>query len=141
MPINIRLITTLVLLLMVGSVQADDEFLEMFIQGQYLLVGKALESDETYHGKVTIESDGDGLKVNRIIDGVDIRGEAAIEEAVGGEARVLRIRFQQDGNDYEETCLVDSDLDNYARISCYLYKPGVQSRQPGLEVLFYDHGS
>lgn len=68
-------------------------------------------------------------------------GRAAIEAAVGGDARVLRIRFEQDGKSYEQTCMVGSDLDNYARISCYLYVPGRKTMNPGMEVLFIDHNA
>ncbi len=113
--------------------------MEIMVQGKYILVGKGLDTDKTYLGKVEIRSIKDRLIVERKINGKSVKGSAAIESAAGGDAQVLRIRFTEDGNSYEQTCLVNSDLDNYARISCYLYKPGIKTKQPGLEVFFHDH--
>ena len=113
--------------------------MKMLVQGKYILVGKGLDTDKTYLGKVEIRSIKDHLIVERKINGKSVKGSAAIESAAGGDAQVLRIRFTEDDNSYEQTCLVNSDLDNYARISCYLYKPGIKTTQPGLEVLFHDH--
>ncbi len=117
----------------------DTELMEMFVQGKYILVGKGLDTDKTYFGEVKIKSVNNKLIVEREINKKSVKGSAAIEYAVGGDAQVLRIRFTEDGDSYEQTCLVNSDLDNYARISCYLYKPGIKTMQPGLEVLFHDH--
>lgn len=111
----------------------------LFLVGDYLLVGKAPDSQLTYSGKVSIRAGEQGLEVRRVIGDTSVTGIAAIEPALQGEARVLRIRFEQEGVGFEETCLWQSDLDNYARISCYLYQPQVPTRQPGLEVMFYDH--
>ena len=118
---------------------SSTELMEMLVQGKYILVGKRLDTDKTYLGKVEIRSIKDHLIVERKINGKSVKGSAAIESAAGGDAQVLRIRFTEDGNSYEQTCLINSDLDNYARISCYLYKPGIKTTQPGLEVLFHDH--
>jgi len=111
----------------------------MMVQGKYLLVGKAVDSDDTYHGKIEISSNDNELVVSRSINNKTIYGKAEIEPALGGDTKVLRIRFTQDKVNYEQTCMVSSDLDNYARISCYLYEPNVRTKQPGLEVLFNDH--
>lgn len=117
----------------------DTAPMKMLVQGKYILVGKELDTDKTYFGKVEISSIKDHLIVEREINKKSVKGSAAIESAAGGDAQVLRIRFTEDGNSYEQTCLVNIDLDNYARISCYLYKPGIKTTQPGLEVLFHDH--
>ena len=61
---------TLILLVLPSLTFANGEFLEMMVQGNYILVGKALESDKTYHGKVEITSNNNELIVKRIIDGV-----------------------------------------------------------------------
>ncbi len=118
---------------------AEDDFLHMMAQGKYLLVGKGLDSDNTYHGKVEIKESNGKLTVSRNINGKISNGTAAIEPALNGDAKVLRIRFTEGEKEYEQTCMVGSDLDNYARISCYLYQPKVRTMQPGLEVLFNDH--
>jgi len=80
-----------------------------------------------------------GLKVRRSINGQVIYGTAAIETALNGDARVIRIRFRENQIFYEQTCLSQSDLDNYARISCYLYRLDKSTTEPGLEALFHDH--
>ena len=41
--------------------------------------------------------------------------------------------------EYEITYLWRSDLDNYARLSGYLYQPGEKTDSPGMEALFRDH--
>jgi hypothetical protein len=119
--------------------QADDamnEFLKMIVPGEYTVIGKNINSDKTYQGEVSITRQDDTFAVMRSINGTKIVGQAAIESAAGGDAKVLRIRFEENNVNYEETCLVSSDLDNYARISCYLYMQDGKTRQPGLEALF-----
>ncbi|WP_300433027.1 hypothetical protein [uncultured Thalassolituus sp.] len=118
---------------------AEDNFLHMMVQGKYILVGKVLDSNATYHGKVEIADNKGKLVVVREINGRCTKGIAAIESALNGDAKVLRIRFKESEINFEQTCMVGSDLDNYARISCYLYQPKIRTMQPGLEVLFYDH--
>jgi len=119
--------------------EGQESFLSDFVHGQYVLVGKSPGSNDTYHGKVNIVSTENGLVVHRVISGSTIVGSGAIESAGADNTRVLRIRFSENGTDFEETCMVQSDLDNYARITCYLYEPGAPGGNPGLEALFVDH--
>ncbi len=133
-----RLITLFLVLFIPTIASAEDDFLRDFFAGEYLLLGKALDSNKTYTGKVSIYRDGNALKLKKIINGQTTIANAALESTLGGDRKVLRIRYQQAGVNYEQTCLWQSDLDNYARISCYLYQPGTDTRDPGLEVLFYD---
>jgi len=118
---------------------AQSEPLYQVVQGNYLLVGKGLDSTDTYHGTVVISVSGEKLMVMRTINGITVSGVAAIESALSGETKVLRIRFTEDDVDYEETCMISNDLDNHARISCYLYRPDQATTQPGIEALFHDH--
>ena len=111
----------------------------MMVQGKYLIVGKAIDSEKTYIGKISIVKDKDTLQVIRTIDDLQVTGSASIETAIGGDAKVLRIRFKEQEKKYEETCMVSSDLDNNARISCYLYQPNVTTNDPGFEVFYNDH--
>jgi len=129
----------LLLLLLSPFANASSDHLLNFVVGKYLLVGKALDSDQTYSGKIEISRKGDQLVVQRQIAKAATKGTGSIETAMQGEAKILRIRFTEDSQKYEETCLIKPDLDNYARISCHLYKPGVKTNKPGLEALFYDH--
>ena len=137
----IRIVLLTVLGLWPALCFAGTDGLKLIVPGQYILIGKALDSEATFSGKVVIEESGDGFTVKRTVDGRDIVGHGAIETALNGDAEVLRIRFRDNGLDYEETCMVGSDLDNYARISCYLYRPGTHTTNPGLEVLFHDHAA
>jgi hypothetical protein len=47
----------------------------------------------------------------------------------------LRLRWEENGLK-EMTCQVHSDLDNYARMTCYWHSAGEASMEPGLEALF-----
>lgn len=132
--------TLFITLVFLSSLSAADEAgLSDLLIGKYLLIGKAPDSESTYSGKLEIYRDKDKLKVLRQIGKVVEKGEAAIEYALNGNAEVLRIRFSESSTKYEETCLFRSDLNNYARISCYLYQPGVKTDKPGMEALFHDH--
>lgn len=124
-----------------ASHAADEksEFLQMMVPGEYTVVGKTVDSDQTYHGEVSISQQDNILVVKRNINGKQTVGKGAIESAVGGDAKVLRIRYAENNINYEETCLVGSDLDNYARISCYVYQKAGKTKQPGLETFFIKH--
>jgi hypothetical protein len=137
----IRLVLLSVLCFWPALCIAESDALHLIVPGQYILVGKALDAEATFSGKVVIRKSGDGFTVKRTVDGRNIVGQGAIETALNGDAEVLRIRFSDNGLDYEETCMVGSDLDNYARISCYLYHPGAHTMNPGMEVLFHDHAA
>jgi len=120
--------------------QTQEQFLASFIAGKYHLVGKSLDSDNTYYGKVKLVSTGSGVVVHRIIAEKTTIGSGAIEKATADNVNLLRIRFVENNTEFEETCIIGSDLDNYARITCYLYQSGVKTSNPGLEVLFIDRG-
>ncbi|HPI92372.1 MAG TPA: hypothetical protein PLT09_13545 [Deltaproteobacteria bacterium] len=140
----IPLISIAVLALMgqpaMGDDIADDESLYGFLAGRYITIGKELNSDRTYCGKVVFSHEKGHLMVTRDIGGKISKGEGRIEHALGPDkADVLRVRFVQAGQEYEITYLWQSDLDNYARLSGYLYQPGRKTDSPGMEALFIDH--
>ena len=120
--------------------QTQQQFLASFIAGKYHLVGKAIDSDRTYYGKVQIVSTESGIEVHRLLAEKTIIGSGAIEKATADNVKLLRIRFTENDMEFEETCIISSDLDNYARITCYLYRSGRETSNPGLEVLFIDRG-
>ncbi len=115
---------------------SQQQFLSEFVAGRYQLIGQGPDSDRTYSGQVEIFSESGKLRFRRIVAGNTVNGEAAVEAAAGGEASVLRMRFKKNGVAYESTCLVQGDLDNYARISCYLYRQDGATQKPGMEALF-----
>ena len=128
----------LALLVLSSVAMAQESPLADFVVGSYVLIGRSIESDDTYSGRIEIYRAADGLKIRRTLHGVVTAGDAAIETVLGGEAQVLRLRFTDNAERFEETCLVQGDLDNAARISCYLYKPGQRTAKPGLEALFIE---
>ncbi len=111
-----------------------------FLSGSYVVIGKHPDSTEIYSGQVNLEESDGQLQVVRIVNGRITRGIGKIEKAAGGDATVLRIRFDRDGKSYEGTYLVHGDLDNYARLTGYVYLADGSTRHVGLEALFADRG-
>ena len=110
-----------------------------FLDGSYRLIGKYPDSDETYSGKVVLVYAKGGLSVSRLINNRKIQGKGTLEDATGDAVQILRVRFLQDGQPYEATYLINSDLDNYGRLSGYWYRQDGSTKDPGLEALFIDH--
>lgn len=110
-----------------------------FLQGSYNVIGKLPDSDQTYAGKVEFNILGDQLEVIRRIEGRTVKGIGRIETVTPDKIRVLVVRFGQDDRDYEATYLIDSDLDNYGRLTGYVYLADGSTKVPGLEALFIDH--
>lgn len=142
----IQVMSVSLMLLVLGGrpILADDlknhEFLYGYLAGNYHVVGKELNSDKTYSGKVVFSYEKDRLVVTRDIQQETVTGEGRIEHALGpDEANVLRVRFVRAGQEYEITYIWRCDLDNHARLSGYVYQPGKQTDSPGLEALFIDH--
>ena len=130
-----RILITLIICLITTTAYGGDspgEFLAEFVRGHY-----QPDSLETYYGQLVIYAENEQLKIRRIVGQQALEGEASIETALGGETQLLRMRFIDNGIAYEESCLVQGDLDNYARISCYLYRKDGRSTSPGLEALFF----
>jgi hypothetical protein len=113
-----------------------------FLTGSYRLIGKELDSNKPFLGRVVINLKGKQLQVLRTVNGVTMEGVGRIEVASPESSRVLRIRFTSGNNNFEGTYLYHSDLDNYARITGYLYKIDpktdlpIDTKNPGLEALF-----
>ena len=114
----------------------DTDFLYDFLRGSYELVGRWPDSNETYSGKIVLEKDREHFRVVRLINGKKITGIGKIETATPDKFKVLRIRFKQDEREYEGTYLIGSDLDNYGRLTGYLYLENGKTKNPGLEAFF-----
>ena len=119
-----------------------------FIVGNYHLLGKAPDSNETYYGKLILSQTEKGITVQRTIKGKTTLGRGKMEKSLADKVDILRISFTENSMDYEETCLISGDLDNYPRITCHLYRLGRPDRpdtsgpittNPGLEALFIDN--
>ncbi|HGY55533.1 MAG TPA: hypothetical protein ENK44_07530 [Caldithrix abyssi] len=127
--------------LLIGSAAAQKqedtaEFLSSFLEGRYEVIGRWPESDSLYAGSVAIRNIEGRLQMIRNINGHTTTCTARIEPAAMAETQVLRARFSVNGMYYEATYLIHSDLDNYARLSGYVYQKGKQTKRPGLEALF-----
>lgn len=123
----------------VANSNMDEDFLSNFVSGNYLLIGQGVDTNETYNGTVSIYLENQQLKIKRTINKQVTNGVAHFKSTLSGDSKVLRIQFSENDIDYEETCLWASDLDNSARITCYLYIPGADIKNPGIEALFIDH--
>jgi hypothetical protein len=121
-----------------GNSSAEDS-LYAFLEGTYHLIGRLPDSKETYSGKVVLKKIDNALQVTRVINGKEIKGVGKLEAATADKIKVLRIVFIDESKRYEATYLINSDLDNYARLSGYLYLIQDGTKVPGLEVLFIDH--
>lgn len=118
---------------------SEEDSLYAFLEGMYHLIGRLPDSKETYSGKVVLKKTDDVLQVTRVINGKEIKGVGKLEAATADKIKVLRIRFIDESKRYEATYLINSDLDNYARLSGYLYVIQGGTKEPGLEALFIDH--
>ena len=125
-----------------SSTSDDIDDLLGFLTGSYRLVGKELDSNKPFVGRVIINLKGKQLQVLRTVNGITTEGVGRIEMAAPESSRVLRIRFSSGNSKFEGTYLFHSDLDNYARITGYLYKIDpktgipIDTKNPGLEALF-----
>ncbi len=114
----------------------DKAFLLGFLEGEYRLVGQRPGSGTAYVGCVSFRQRAGRFEITRTVAGVRTRATATIETTGEGSA-VLKSRFVVEGVDYEATYLWRSDLDNYPRLTGYVYRVGASTISPGLEALFH----
>ncbi len=110
------------------------------LSGTYVVIGKHAGSGILFDGAVKLTRSGYRLQVVRTIAGQATTGTGTLEKALRGETTVLRVRFVHAGQDYEATYLIDGDLDNYARLTGYVYLKDGSTKRVGLEALFADFG-
>ncbi len=120
----------------IGKTDNEIDFLYDFLEGEYLLIGKLPDSNKTYSGKVTVKRSPKGLEVVRYVENKKIMGLGRIEYATADKRNVLRVRFKDERREYEATYVICSDLDNYARLTGYLYHKNKGTKVPGLEAWF-----
>ena len=112
------------------------------IGGRYEVVGRSCESGELFAGTITIDEPRPGrFVVTRIIDGKKIIGSGRVEFATPDKIPVFRVRFVENGKEFEGTFQWRGDLDNDGRISGYVYCKGYEGKKPGLETLFAEKES
>lgn len=121
-----------------SAVAARDEPQEdpwqFFVTGRFLLVGQQPNGGAAYAGEATISSDGKGFLLRRTIGGktLEAKGKSEVPQPPG-EGKVLRFRWQEGGQSWMLSCLVSTDLDNYARLSCVWGREDQSYKVPGLE--------
>jgi hypothetical protein len=118
--------------------QPDEAPLRSYMAGEYDLIGRKPDSNDTYNGHVTLTDENGVLQVTRTIEGNTEKCFARFDTVAGDDRiPVLRIHFHLDGRDYDATYRWQSDSDNYPRLTGYVYLAGTKS--PGLEALFPIH--
>lgn len=113
-----------------------------FLVGTYDVIGRYPDSEQLYTGTVEInrsDTETNAVSVTRTIGGLATQGEGEVTTATGDAIAVLRVVFQEAGRTMEATYLLDSDLDNYARLTGYVYIQSGGTQLPGIEALFHTH--
>ncbi|MBS1196544.1 MAG: hypothetical protein H6R18_329 [Proteobacteria bacterium] len=115
--------------------QQDESPHWSFVPGRYQLIGRHPDSLRTYTGTARIERVGAKLQLTRRVSGKESRIFGVIRRADPGEAYVLAFKWIEKSQ-MEMICLIGSDLDNYARLTCHWGKAGNPHKQPGMEAYF-----
>lgn len=140
-PRTTGLLSLFLLLLSLHPLQVEAQgnegtFLQQFLAGHYTLIGREEDSGAPFTGSVTLAATKDGLTLTRTIKNRQTTGSGNIETATADTISVLRLRFSDNGIAYEATCLIGSDLNNYARLTCQRYRADGTTIEPALEALF-----
>lgn len=114
----------------------DVPFLLEFLAGDYRLIGQQPDSGVPYVGRVSFRERNGQFTIVRKIAGTTSHGIGSVTTAGEGTA-VLRCRFSVAGVACEATYLWRSDLDNYPRLTGYVYRRQGETKSPGLEALFH----
>lgn len=105
------------------------------VVGRYQLIGRMPDSARTYHGSAKIERVGAKLRLTRTIAGQTRQIFGVVRRADPGEAWVLAFAWQEK-KAMEMVCVIGTDLDNYARLTCHWGVAGNPHKQPGMEAYF-----
>lgn len=115
-------------------------FLPDFLGGKFVVIGRLPDAADLFSATITIKSENEKLIVTRTVGEKSILCQAEIADATGDQVPVLRLQWREKNTDFEGTYQIHSDLDNYPRLSGYIYKQDGSSKQAGLEAWFSDHG-
>lgn len=114
--------------------QCEDCSLNNIIPGQYTVVGRLPDSNRTFSSSIEIKplKNKTFSATEKMNAKVIRRWEGQFKRASPGEGDVLHLKGQHG----ELACLVSTDLDNYARMTCLWKKNNQQSNKLGLVALF-----
>ena len=110
---------------------------EGFMKGAYVVIGRLPGSKQTYQGTISITTSKEVLSLTRVINGQKVVALGKFETSVEN-TWVLKVNFESKSKQLEESCLINTDLDNYARVTCYVFEK--TTKKVGLETWFSDHG-
>ncbi len=130
----------LIAICLINSYCLADDFIVSFLIGNYAIIGQKPDSDITYSGTLSLELNKDKIIIVRNIDSTIVKATATIDSVTADQIPVLRIRFNENNKDYEGTFLISSDLDNYGRLTGYIYLKDNSTQRAGLEAWFADFG-
>jgi hypothetical protein len=141
-----RLATAIVLLVFwsaglatAGELEHQDSWFSL-VAGRFVLVGREPDSGAVYAGSAVITQIGNAFSLERTIGVRRVIARGTIEvPSPPGEGEVLRFRWK-DQDEHVMTCLVQGDLDNYARLTCHWVLEGKEHDAPGLEAYFSTEG-
>ena len=131
------LMLTMLMASAASAKEAEPHHWLSFVPGSFALVGQGPGGGAAYAGEAKIEARGGDFFLRRTVGGATVEAKGKIEiPQPPGEGEVLRFRWQEKGAARVMTCLVASDLDNYARLSCLWTAEGGAPSSPGLEAYF-----
>jgi hypothetical protein len=117
------------------AVEDDEPPQREFVVGRYQLIGRHPDSPKTYTGTAHIERVGERLRLVRDIAGKQSQLFGVVRRADPGEAYVLDFHWGE-RRPMQMVCLIGTDLDNYARLTCHWGRAGNPHKQPGMEAYF-----
>ena len=120
-----------------ASEEEEHPSLDFFV-GRFRLIGQHPDDGATYAGQARIEHKGKGLRLTRRIGKETQIIQGTIRRADPGEAWVLSFAWVegQKKQKMEMICLIGTDLDNYARLTCHWGQARNPHRLPGMEAYF-----
>ncbi len=136
---RIAIVLLMLLCFNTSDLTAQDEetlFLQDFLAGTYTVVGTNPESNQVFRGTFGLEKTEGNLKLTRIIDADTTIGKAWLDKISADEITVLKAAFKKNDRFYEAMYLIDSDLNNYARLTGHVYYKNGKTRRAGLEAWF-----
>lgn len=117
-----------------GATSCNTTSLANLIAGNYTMIAREPDSNNTYSGTMSIETPKD--KIIHIVEKVPNQPpriwHGQFRQAAPGEGCILAVESKE----RSMACLVSTDLDNYARLTCLTKKKNIPSKKLGLVALF-----
>ena len=105
------------------------------VVGRYDFVGRFPDRQRSYAGTAVIDQVGGHLRLTRHLAGKRTEVFGVLRRASPGEAWVLSFAWGSKPT-MEMVCVIGTDLDNYARLTCHWGENGNPHKKPGIETYF-----